>query len=469
MAAKITFGTSGWRAIIADEFTFANVRLAAEAIARCVKRRNGAPAVLVGYDTRFASEHFGREAARVLSSQNIRVKLCAQAVPTPAVAFAIVSQKLDGAINITASHNPGEYNGLKFSTSDGAPALPEVTKEIEKEIEQLQAAQWEFAAKPNESLIEMVEIGPAYLRDLATKADLKKIRDAKLTVGYDALHGAGAGYLDRIIHDNGIPAVVLHIDRDVYFGGHHPEPADEQLAELKHVMNEKRLRIGLATDGDADRFGVLDEGGDFMYPNQLIAMLVDYLVESRAWKGGVARTVATTHLIDRVAKLHGLELLETPVGFKYIGEYIKEGRIILGGEESAGLSIRGHVPEKDGILACLLIAEMRASRGKSLKNQLNDLFSKVGAVYNQRLNVKLDPAISARVKQKIASDVREFHGRRVVKENRVDGLKLLFDDGSWVLMRPSGTEPVVRFYAESTSREDLEKLLEYGRQWITEA
>jgi len=198
-------------------------------------------------------------------------------------------------------------------------------------------------------------------------------------------------------------------------------------------------------------------------------MLVDYLVESRHWKGGVARTVATTHLIDRVAKYHNLELLETPVGFKYIGEYIKEGRIILGGEESAGLSIRGHVPEKDGILACLLIAEMRASRGKSLKDQLNELFSKVGAVYNRRLNVKLDPEISARVKQKIAADVREFHGRRVVQENRVDGLKLLFDDGSWVLMRPSGTEPVVRFYAESTSPEDLEKLLEYGRQWITEA
>ena len=225
----------------------------------------------------------------------------------------------------------------------------------------------------------------------------------------------------------------------------------------------------MATDGDADRFGILDEGGEFMYPNELIPMLVDYLVESRGWTGGVARSVATTHLIDRVAKLHHLELLETPVGFKYIGEYIKEGRIILGGEESAGLSIRGHVPEKDGILACLLIAEMAASRGKSLKNQLKELFSRVGEVYNRRLNVKLDPSIGARVKQKIDSAVRDFHGRRVVKENRVDGLKLMFGDGSWVLMRPSGTEPVVRYYAESTTVADLEQLLEYGKQWITEA
>src|SRR3989454_4773525 len=466
---RIKFGTSGWRAIIADEFTFANVRLATEAIGRYVKRRNPSPTLLVGYDTRFASENFGREAARVLSSQNIRARLCSQAVPTPAVAFTIMNEKLDGGINITASHNPGEYNGLKFSTSDGAPALPEVTTEIENEIVQLQNANWEFTAKPNDSLIQSVEIGPAYLRDLATKIDAKKIREANISLGYDALHGSGAGYLDGLLRLENIPAMVLHTNRDVYFGGHHPEPADEQLGELKIVMKKNWLKLGLATDGDADRFGVLDEGGEFIYPNELIAMLFDYLIESRGWQGGAARTVATTHLIDRVAKLHHRELLETPVGFKYIGEYIKEGRIILGGEESAGMSIRGHVPEKDGILACLLITEMVASRGKSLKNQLKELFSRVGEVYNRRLNVKLDPAISTRVKEKIASDVKEFHGRRVVEQNRLDGLKLLFADSSWVLMRPSGTEPVVRFYAESTSTADLDKLLEYGRQWITEA
>ena len=397
------------------------------------------------------------------------MRLCSQAVPTPAVALTITQQKLDGAINITASHNPGEYNGLKFSTSDGAPDLPEVTTEIENEIDQLQASNWEFTAKPNESLIQSVDIRPAYLRDLATKIDTKKIREAHLSLAYDALHGSGAGYLDGFLREQNIPAIVLHTDRDVYFGGHHPEPAAERLGELQSVMQENSIKLGLATDGDADRFGVLDEGGEFIYPNELIAMLVDYLVESRGWRGGVARTVATTHLIDRVARFHQLEVLETPVGFKYIGEYIKEGRIILGGEESAGLSIRGHVPEKDGILACLLIAEMVASRRKSLARQLNDLFLKVGPVYNRRLNVKLDPAMSARVKQKIASDVREFHGRRVVDQNRVDGLKLLFDDGSWVLMRPSGTEPVVRYYAESTSRDDVDTLLEFGRQWITEA
>jgi phosphoglucomutase len=467
--AIIKFGTSGWRAIIADEFTYSNVRLATEAIGRYARSRKNSPTLLVGYDTRFASEHFGREVARVLSSQNIRVRLCSQAVPTPAVAFTIVHDKLDGAVNITASHNPGEYNGLKFSTPDGAPALPEVTSEIEKLIVQLQQANWEFTASPDDALIQNVDIGPAYLRDLATKVDLRKIRDANLSLAYDALHGSGAGYLDGLLRQENIPIMTLHTNRDVYFGGLHPEPADEQLGEMKLVMKKNRLKLGLATDGDADRFGVLDEGGDFIYPNELISMLVDYLIQSRGWPGSVARTVATTHLIDRVAKLHNREVLETPVGFKYIGEYIKANKIVLGGEESAGLSIRGHVPEKDGILACLLITEMLASRGKSLKNQLKNLFSKVGEVYNRRLNVKLDPSINARVKQKIASDVREFHGRRVREQNRLDGLKLLFDDGSWVLMRPSGTEPVVRFYAESSSTSDLDKLLEYGRQWITEA
>jgi phosphoglucomutase len=384
------------------------------------------------------------------------------------VAWTVIQHKFDGAINITASHNPGEYNGIKFSTSDGAPALPEVTTEIESTIEQLQSANWSFTSKPNDSLIDSIDIGPPYLQDLTTKVDLNKIRSSAMSIGYDALHGSGANYLDRLLREQNIPAMVLHTNRDVYFGGHHPEPADEQLGELKLVMKKNWLKIGLATDGDADRFGALDEGGEFIYPNELLALLVDYLVESRGWKGGVARTVATTHLIDRVAKMHGLELLETPVGFKYIGEYIKEGRIILGGEESAGMSIRGHVPEKDGILACLLITEMVASRGKSLKEQLKALFSKVGEVYNRRINVKLDPAITARVKQKISSDVQDFHGRRVVRQNRVDGLKLLFADESWVLMRPSGTEPVVRFYAESTSEKDVNNLLEYGAKWINE-
>ena len=465
---RIKFGTSGWRAIIADEFTFANVRLATEAIARYVTRDTPAATLLVGYDTRFASENFARQVADVLAANDIRVQLCRSAVPTPAMSFSTIHRKLDGAINITASHNPGEYNGLKFSGADGAPALPEVTEAIEREIERLQESGWEFAQRVSPGLIEGVDLRDEYLGDLKGKVDLDKVRGSGIALGYDALHGVGAGYLDYLLESEGIHPVVLHAERDVYFGGDHPEPDESNLGGLKQAVLRQGLSLGLGTDGDADRFGVLDRDGEYVYPNEIIALLLDYLVETRGWQGAVARTVATTHLIDKVAELHGLEVLETPVGFKFIGEYIRDGRIILGGEESAGLTIKGHIPEKDGILACLLVAEMVADRGKSLKEQLKTLFERTGEVYNRRLNIGLDPTIREAVREKIASDVQEFHGRPVQRQDRTDGLKLIFEDGSWVLMRPSGTEPVVRYYAESGSRAGLEQLLEFGRQWITE-
>jgi phosphoglucomutase len=467
MKTAIRFGTSGWRAIVADEFTFANVRLTAEAIGRHVRRKSSSARLLVGFDTRFLGERFGLEAARVLQAAGVGVALCDRPVPTPGVAFTILDRKFDGAINITASHNPAEYNGLKFSTADGAPALPDVTRDVEREIERLDAAGWTFTKTSSAQPIEPMDIGPAYLANLATKVDMQAIRNSGLKVAYDALHGSGAGYLDRILEDHSVPVAPLHTHRDVTFGGHHPEPSEDRLGAMREVMRSKGLQLGLATDGDADRFGILDEDGTFITPNDLIALLADYLVESRGWRGGVARSVATSHLVDRVARMHGLELLETPVGFKYIGEYIKDGRIILGAEESAGLSIRGHVPEKDGVLACLLAAEMVANRKKTLKNQLNELFSRVGAVYNRRLNIRLEPEKAPRIREKISADVRDFFGRRVERVDRSDGLKLIFEDDSWVLMRPSGTEPVVRYYAESGQLDDLDRLLECGKEWIT--
>ncbi len=469
MAAGIKFGTSGWRAIIADEFTFANVRLVTEAIAQYIKRDTSSPTLLVGYDTRFASENFAEQVAQVLSAAGVGVRLSARPVPTPALSFSTRHRNLDGAINITASHNPGEYNGIKFSDADGAPVLPEVTGEIEDGIERLQAGGWEWTGSPDNAVVETVDIRDEYLADLRNKIDVEKIQKSGIRIGYDPLHGAGAGYLDLLLEAEGMQPFVLHAERDVYFGGDHPEPDAANLAELRQAMLDQQLTLGLGTDGDADRFGMLDDNGDFFYPNEILALLLDYLVETRGWKGAVARTVATTHLIDRVADLNNLEVLETPVGFKFIGEYIKQDRIILGGEESAGLAVQGHIPEKDGILACLLVAEMVAHRGKSLKEQLKNLFSRTGEVYNRRLNVSLDPSTRKAVREKIASDVREYHGRPVQRQDRTDGLKLIFGDGSWVLMRPSGTEPVVRYYAEAGSREDLEQLLECGKQWITGA
>jgi phosphoglucomutase len=466
MTNKITFGTSGWRAIIADQFTFRNVRLVGEAIARYLNTVAGAPVLLVGYDNRFLSEHFAKEAADVLSRAGVRVLLSSEAVPTPAVSFAVRDRKLGGAVNITASHNPGEYNGIKFSGADGAPALPEVTSRIEAEIEALDASGWDSAGLPNADLIEPVSLREGYLRDLGSKVDLDVIRRSDIRVGYDALHGVGAGYLDLVLRELGLNPFVLHTDRDVLFGGRHPEPDEGNLAQLKHAVIHDRLTLGLGTDGDADRFGILDSDGAYFHPNDVIALLLDYLVDTRQWTGAVARTVATTHLIDRVARLHGLEVLETPVGFKYIGQYIDANRIVLGGEESAGLAIRGHLPEKDGILACLLVTEMVAKRGKSLRTQLNSLFKRTGEVYNQRLKVDLDPEIREAVGRKLAANVEEFGGRKVLRQDRTDGLKLEFSDDAWVLARLSGTEPVARFYAEAGSRSELDGLMADGRRWL---
>ena len=469
MAATIKFGTSGWRAVIAEDFTFANVRLATEAIAQHVLEQSPSPTLLVGYDTRFASEHFATQVANVLSGDGIHALVSDKPVPTPAVSFSVRHRKLDGAINITASHNPGEYNGLKFSGADGSPALPAVTESIERAIIELQKRDWRFEAAPVPENIESVDIRDEYLGSLRAKIDFEAIRRSGIRIGYDPLHGVGAAYLDYLLESEGLAPYTLHTERDVYFGGDHPEPDEENLRGLKQAVLDEKLTLGFGTDGDADRFGILDSNGDYVYPNEIIALLLDYLVESRGWQGAVARTVATTHLIDRVAELHGLEVLETPVGFKYIGEYIEQGRIILGGEESAGLAIQGHLPEKDGILACLLVAEMVAERGKSLSSLLKNLFERTGEVYNRRLTIRLKPSVRNALDAKIASNVSDFFGKKVERIDRTDGLKLIFGDGSWVLARPSGTEPVVRFYAEATSRQELEQLLEYGKRWTTEA
>jgi phosphoglucomutase len=268
------------------------------------------------------------------------------------------------------------------------------------------------------------------------------------------------------LRDDGIEVETIHDWRDVTFGGRSPEPGEDHVDELREAVASKGLTLGLATDGDSDRFGVIDSNGEFITPNQLIAILTDYLAESRGWKLGVGRSVATSHLVDRVAKERGLEVFETPVGFKFIGELINEDKIILGGEESAGLSIRGHYPEKDGIIACLLAAEAVAVRKKSLTEQLEGLYQRVGKLESGRIGVKLDDAVAAKLKEKLAEEPDNIAGRKVQKINRLDGVKFLFADDAWMLMRPSGTEPMVRIYAESEHKEDLAELLEAGKTYL---
>jgi len=468
MPTQIKFGTSGWRAVMAEEFTFANVRLAVSGIARYVSAQKPKGArVVVGRDPRFLGETFCSMASEILSAHGITPLVVAEPAPTPAFSYAVIQTKADGVINFTASHNPPEYNGIKFSTPDGCPALPEVTKKIEAEIKAVESA----GSRTNgQSSIksESLDPKPIYLKRLGEIIDLEVIRKAGVKVAFDPMWGAARGYSDELLRSAGVQVATVHDYRDVLFGGHAPEPDDHLLEDLRKKMRETSAQIGIATDGDADRFGIVDADGTFLQPNYVIALLFDYLVESRGWKNGVAKSVATTNLINAIAKARGVELYETPVGFKYIGELIMQDKIAIGGEESAGLSIRHHVPEKDGLLAGLLCCEMVARRGRSLGEQLTALCNQVGSYYPRRENFRLTPEVQQKFTEKSRSDPREFSGRKVSEVVRTDGLKLVFEDGSWVCYRLSGTEPVVRVYSEARDEAGLEKLSAAAKQWIFE-
>ncbi len=421
--------------------------------------------MIVGYDTRFLGEQFAEECANVISANSFRALLCDGPVPTPTISHVIRTQGAVCGINFTASHNPPQYNGMKLSTGDGAPALPEITRSVEQLIESSNASTGQAATGKRADLTTFAA-RPGYLSDLETKIDFDVIARAGGRYAYDPLWGTGRGYLDEALRSHGLEVTTIHDWRDVLFGGRSPEPEASHLSELRDVVSSKGCVLGLATDGDADRFGIIDANGSFITPNQLIALLFDYLVESRKWSGGAARSVATSHLVDRVAVSRGLPLYETPVGFKFIGELINEDKIVIGGEESAGLSIKGHYPEKDGILACLLAAEAVAARGASLTEQLDDLYRRVGKLESGRIGVRLTPELMASLSGKLKQDPKEIGGRQVAQTNRTDGVKFIFADGSWLLMRPSGTEPVVRIYAESESAKDLEVLLEQGHKFL---
>ncbi|HEY0785107.1 MAG TPA: phosphoglucomutase/phosphomannomutase family protein [Acidobacteriaceae bacterium] len=466
MPTEIKFGTSGWRAIVAEEFTMANIRRAVTGIARYVASQPGAHTVLVGRDPRFLGETFVAEAARLLSANGVTPLVIPDAAPTPAISYAVREHKAGGAINFTASHNPPEYNGIKFSTPDGAPALPETTRQIEARIAEL--GDTVVPSPGGDATFEQIDVKPMYLKRLAEIIDLGVIQKSGLKVVFDPFWGAARGYSSDLLRDHGVPVETVHDFRDVLFGGHAPEPDGELLDPCRTRMKEAGAGIGIATDGDADRFGIVDEDGTYIQPGYIIALLLEYLMETRGWKHGVAKSVATTNLINAVAEKHGIELYETPVGFKYIGELIIADKIIIGGEESAGLTIRGHVPEKDGVLAGLLVAEMVARRGKNLGSQLKDLFAEVGSFYPHRENFRLTPEVKEKFTEKVKGDPAELGGRKVSSIVRTDGLKLILDDGSWVCYRLSGTEPVVRVYTEVRNEADSVAFSKAAKDWVME-
>ncbi len=468
---RIAFGTSGWRGILCEDFTFSNVKVVIQAIAdNLIAAGEQQKGVVIGCDTRFMGPRFAQEAARVFAGAGIKSFLCDRDVPTPVISFEILRRKAAGGINFTASHNPPEYNGVKFSPSWGGPALPETTQDIERRANQMLGTVCYKEPLLSEAiqlgLLESINPREEYLNALEQKVDFDAIASLG-KVALNPLFGTARGYLDAPLRSRNIPFVMINDHLDPYFGGQPPEPSESHIPDfIKLVKGDPEVKLGLATDGDADRFGIIDADGSFIEPNYIIALLLDYLIRVRKLEGGVARSVATSHLIDAVAKKHGVPVYETPVGFKYIGELICQDKIVIGGEESAGLTIKGHVPEKDGILACFLVAEMVAREGKSVKELLEKLYGEVGRFVTRRDNLKLSPELEIAYAAKINAVPLEVAGSKVIDVIRIDGTKLLLEDGSWMLFRKSGTEPVVRLYGEASSEARLTEVMSAGKGFI---
>ncbi|HEX8252866.1 MAG TPA: phosphoglucomutase/phosphomannomutase family protein [Thermoanaerobaculia bacterium] len=466
----IKFGTSGWRGVIGEDFTFENVRIASQGVANYLKSSGQqGTGVIVAYDTRFLSEKFALEAAKILAFNDIKAFLCTRDVPTPCVSFEIVRRRAMGAINFTASHNPPEYNGLKFSTANGAPAMPEVTKQIEREVHLVQQKNERLDVYEKTELIEEIDPKDRYLTELRSKVDVDAIAKSGLRVAIDSLYGTSRDYLDYFLLEAGVPIKIIHNYRDPYFGGFSPECSEKNLGDLRALVRVENYDIGLATDGDADRFGIIDERNRFVAPNQILALLAIYVKRYRKIPGGLARSVATTHLMDAIARKLDIPLYETPVGFKYIGELILDDKIALGGEESAGMSMYRHLPEKDGVLACLLVAEMVAVMGKKITVLIEDMHREFGHFYSKRVDLKLTPHLRESVAAKLANPPSKIDGMEVRDMNTTDGVKLIFNDQTWLLFRMSGTEPVARVYAEACSPKDLKHVIDAGRKFVTQS
>lgn len=469
--AQITFGTSGWRGILCEDFTFENVKVVVQAIADTVKASGeGDKGVVIGCDTRFMGQRFVEASARVLAGAGIKAYICERDTPTPVISYEILRRGAAGGINFTASHNPPEYNGVKFSPSWGGPALPKTTGEIERRANATVGTECyrelSLSDASKQGLAETINPHDDYLKSLEQKVDFDAIgRLGK--VALNPMYGTARGYIDEPLSMRGIEYSIINNRPDPYFGGHPPEPSEAHIPDfISLVKNDPAIGLGLATDGDADRFGILDVDGTYIEPNYIIALLLDYLIRVRKLEGGVARSVATSHLIDAVAKKHGVPVYETPVGFKYIGELISQDKLVIGGEESAGLTIRGHVPEKDGILACFLVAEMVAREGKSIRELLDRLYGEVGRFVTRRDNLKLSPELEKAYGTRINALPAEVAGAKVKDVVTIDGTKLLLDDGSWMLFRKSGTEPVVRLYGEAGNDARLAEVMAAGRKFI---
>jgi phosphomannomutase len=478
----IHFGTDGWRAVISDTFTFHNLRLVGQAIADAVGSEhwmNGKTTaenidshkMVVGFDTRFLSDRYAADIARVLAANGYKVLLSQSDAPTPVISFTVRHQGAIGGVMITASHNAPRYNGVKLKAAYGGSALPEQCRRVEVYLNDNEARgrgpnQMDFDQARQAGLIQRINPLPAYYDHLRTLINFDLIAENPQRIVVDSMYGSGRGVIKGILQGTGCEVQEIRAELNPGFGGVHPEPISRYLGALASAISTGMGDMGLVTDGDADRIGAMDGRGNFVDPHKIMALSLRYLVEKRGWRGPVIRTVSTTSMIDRLAEHYGLPMHETPVGFNHIADYMLQGDVLIGGEESGGISFRGHIPEGDGILMGLLLLEIVATSGKTLYELVEDLLEEVGPAFYQRTDLRLRHPVSkeAMGRSLVQDAPTEIGGEKVASISTVDGVKYMIADGSWLLIRPSGTEPVLRVYAEGRTQQMVQDLLGYGEQ-----
>jgi phosphoglucomutase len=461
----IRFGTSGWRGIVGQEFTFRNVRLVLDATVDVLRTRGERGEVLVSYDTRLLSEKFAREAVAVLTHHGFRAVTSERDLPSPCLAWAVRERGAALGVMFTASHNSADYNGVKLYTSAGTLAPRELTDEIEAAVAVRMKAYRDFHV-PDKGLAASASLAEGYLSSLDSDIDWEAVREASLVIAVDPLFGTAREFLDRVLIAHGVSTHVVHTTKDPYFGGYSPECTPQNLGGLRERVRESGAHLGLATDGDADRFGVIDAACRAVSPNIAVALLVEYLLTRRGVIGDVGRTLATTRLIDRIAREAGANVVETPVGFHYFGPLMLDGTIAIATEESAGLGLAGRMPERDGIFAALLVAEMLAVERLSLGELTRRLFARYGTLLSRRVQLPWNDRTEAALARIGTMRFDEFGGQRVTRDDRTDGVLLELEDGAWVLARKAGTEAKLRLYAEGTSSRQLRGLVRELRRLV---
>jgi alpha-D-glucose phosphate-specific phosphoglucomutase len=476
----IHFGTDGWRAVISDTFTFTNLRLVTQAIADAIASEdwnNGyAPEagadprkIIVGFDTRFLSDRYAVEVARVLAANNFTVYLAQADAPTPAISYAVRSMNAIGGVMITASHNAPRYNGVKVKAAYGGSALPEQCRRVEVYLNDNEAQGrgpnlMDYEGARQSGLIHRFNPILGYNEALRKLINFDIIAENPQRFVVDSMYGAGRGVIKGILQGSGCEIHEIRGEMNPGFGGVHPEPISKYLSALAGAICNGMGNFGLATDGDADRIGAMDERGTFVDPHKIMALALRYLVEKRGWTGSVVRTVSTTRMIDRLAARYGLQMHETPVGFNHIADYMLKEDVLIGGEESGGISFKGHIPEGDGIIMGLLLVEIIAAEKASLVDLVDSLLKDVGPAFYERTDLRLKHPVSKELMtRKLLDETPERIGGETVKEViTIDGVKYIMSDDSWLLIRPSGTEPTLRVYAEGRSNEMVKALLQYG-------